>query len=115
TRCADHDVDAALQRRHLTVIRNTAVDLRREQPHAARDRLDGAVELQGQLPRRREDERARAAAGLTLAPSAVLHETLHERSAERDRLARARATAPEHVAARERDRNRRGLDRKRRL
>src|SRR5690606_17191648 len=51
---ADDDVDTLLQRTHLTGLRDTAVDLRREQADAARDRLDRAVDLQCELTGRRQ-------------------------------------------------------------
>ena len=113
-RGADDDVDAALQGSDLAALGHTAVDLRREETHTARDGLHGAVDLQRELAGRREDERARGAAHLTVLAAAVLHEALDERGSEGDGLARARAAAAEHIFAREHVGNRRRLDRERR-
>src|SRR5690606_25700414 len=111
TRRADDDVDALLQRAHLLALRHAAVDLRREQAHAARDRLHRAVDLQRELARRRDDERLRRAAEGTRAALASTQEALDERRAEGDRLAGAGAAAAQHVLALEDRAHRGGLDR----
>ena len=117
---ADHDVDAALERADLAVLRHAAVDLRGEEADALRDGLHGAVDLQGELAGRGEDERAGLAAHLALAARLARlgperHETLDRGGAEGDGLARAGLAAAEHVATLEHDRDGRGLDRERRL
>ncbi len=117
---ADHDVDAALERADLAVLRHAAVDLRGEEADALRDGLHGAVDLQGELAGGGEDERAGLAAHLALAARLARlgperHEALDRGGAEGDGLARAGLAAAEDVAALEHDRDRRGLDRERRL
>ena len=116
---ADDDVDAALEGAELTGVRDAAVDLRREEADAARDRLHGAVDLQGQLAGRGQDEGLRCAAELASLVGrlvgAQLEQALDERCSERDGLAGAGAAAAEHVAAGEHVGDRRGLDRERRL
>ena len=117
---ADHDVDAALERADLAVLRHAAVDLRGEEADALRDGLHGAVDLQGELAGRGEDERAGLAAHLALAARLARlgperHEALDRGGAEGDGLARAGLAAAEHVATLEHDRDGRGLDRERRL
>ena len=97
---ADDDVDAALERTDLTVLRHAAVDLRGEEADALRDGLHGAVDLQGELAGRGEDERAGLAAHLALAarlPDRPRRQTLDERRAEGDGLAGAGLAAAEHV------------------
>ena len=111
---ADDDVDALLERTDLARLRHAAVDLRGEQADAAGDRLDGPVDLQRELARRREDERLRLAAELAALAGLGAQHVLDERRAEGDGLARAGAAAGEHVATREDLGDRRGLDRERR-
>src|SRR3546814_14804988 len=60
------DVDALAQRAHLTRLRHATVDLRGEEADAAGDGLHGAVDLQGELARRSEDQRLREATEGTL-------------------------------------------------
>ncbi len=110
---ADDDVDAALECADLAALRNTAVDLRGEEADAAGDRLHGAVDLQGELTGRSEDERTGLATHLALLAAAVLHELLDERRTEGDGLAGARAATSEHVLAGDDIRDGRGLDRER--
>ncbi len=114
-RRSDDDVDAALQRADLAVLRNSAVDLRGEQADAAGDGLHRAVDLQGELAGRSEDEGARLASHLAVLAAVVLHQALDERGTEGDGLAGAGLAASEHVAAGEHIRDGRGLDRERRL
>src|SRR5699024_3154598 len=100
----DDDVDAALEARELPLIRDAADDRDREEADRARERLHRAVDLLRELARRREDERAGAAthrAALAAAVAVELEEPLDERRAERDRLARPRPPAAEHIAARD--------------
>ena len=110
---ADDDVDALLQRAHLARLRHTAVHLGREQAHAARDRLDRAVDLQRELARGREDQRLRAATELAALACLAAQDRLDQRRSEGDRLARAGAATGEHVLALEDRSDRRGLDRER--
>src|SRR5690606_11073440 len=83
---ADHDVDALLERAHLTALRNATVDLRREQADTARDRLDRAVDLQRELTRRSKDDRPRRTTELAALSSLRLQHVLDKRGAERDGL-----------------------------
>src|SRR5690606_34981380 len=109
-------VDPALEAGELPLIRDPADDRDREEPDRARERLHRAVDLLGELARRREDERAGAAAhraALAAAVAVELEESLDERRAERDRLARPRPPTAEHIVARDDLGDRRGLDRER--
>src|ERR1019366_585555 len=114
-RRADDDVDAALECADLAVLRHATVDLGGEETDAAGNGLHRAVDLQGEFARRGEDEGAWLASHLAVLAAVVLHEALDERCSERDGLARAGLTATEDVATREHIRDRRGLDRERRL
>src|SRR5690606_14584969 len=92
-----------------------AVDLRGEEADALRDRLHRAVDLQGELAGRREDQGARLATHLALAArlarfGPALHEPLDRGGAEGDGLARAGLASAEHVASLEHDRDGRSLD-----
>src|SRR5665647_2911676 len=79
-RRADDDVDAALQGADLAVLRDAAVNLGGEETNTARDRLDGAVDLQRQLAGRGQDERAGLAGHLAVLAAVVLLSLIHERS-----------------------------------
>src|SRR5690606_7164063 len=111
----DDDVDAALERHDLLVLRHAAHDRGREEADAARDGLHRAVDLHRELTGGGEDERAGLAARLATLATVVLHETLDDGNTERDRLARAGLAAAEHILAREHVGDRRGLDRERGL
>lgn len=114
TGCADDDVDALLQRAHLAALGHATVDLRGEEADAAGDRLDRAVDLQRELARRSEDDRAGLAAEFAALARLRLQHTLDERSTERDGLSRAGATAGEDIATLEHCRDAGSLDRERR-
>lgn len=112
-RRADDDIDTATKGSHLTLLRDAAIHLGREQTHGAGNRLDRAVDLEGELTRRGDDERARgtpdAAARVTVV-TAHEEEALHEGRTEGDRLAGSGAAAAEDVAATQHIRDRGDLD-----
>ena len=101
--------DARLLRR--PVARATAGDQARREVVPRADDAQHPEDLQRELARRRDDERAQAV--LARPPLAV--QRLDGRDQERQRLPRTRAGRAEHVAVRERVRDRRALDRLERL
>ncbi len=108
----DEDVDAALQRLHLAALADAAEDWSMVAgPAASASGTSVSCTWVASSRVGQQDERARAAAGG--APT-LGGEARDERQREGDGLAAAGAAAAEHVAARQRVGQRRGLDRERR-
>ena len=98
-RAGHDDVDALVQRAHLVAVAGAAED--GDDPLAVmpEEAADDIVDLRGQLARRHEDQRPRAA-------RARLHRADDERDSEGQRLARAGGRFAADVPARERRRDR---------
>ena len=97
-RAGDDDVDAGAQRLFLAGLGNAAINNGRVQAHGLGHRLDGRVQLGGQLTGRREDQ-AHRAAGLAEVLGFPLSESCYKRDGEGDGLAGAGAAAAQDVAS----------------
>jgi hypothetical protein len=103
---ANHNVDTALERANLTTQGNPAINLRGEQPHASRNGLHGAINLQRKLPGWRENERPGGAAHSTLHTFvAQTQQALDGGCCKSNRLSRAGSTAAQNVTTLQGDRN----------
>ena len=97
-RAGDDDVDAGAQGLFLAGLGDAAVDHGGGQAHGLGHRLDGGVDLGGQLTGRCEDQ-AHGAAGLAEVLGFPLGESCHKRDGESDGLAGAGAAAAQDVAS----------------
>ena len=107
-RACHDDVGARAQRGDLLVLGDPAEDGGHTQPARRSQRLQHSGDLGGQFPGGGQHE-----AGGSIRPAAVFAQCGHQRYRERQRLAAAGLTAAEHVTARQRIGQRRGLDGKR--
>ena len=96
TRAGHDDVDATIERIDLTALGDAAEDDGGLQAHGGRQRLEGLVDLPGELTGRRQDQPTRGVAG---AAAAGRGEAGDQRDAERVGLAGAGAAPAQHVTA----------------
>ena len=97
-RAGDDDVDAGAQGLFLAGLGDAAVDHGGGQAHGLGHRLDGRVDLGGQLAGGSQDQ-AHRAAGLAEVLGFALGESCHQRDGEGDGLAGAGAAAAQDVAS----------------
>ena len=107
TRAGHHDVHATAQRLDLATLRDPAEDDGGLQAHGVRQRLEGLVDLPGELTGRSQDQAAR---GVPDAATAGCGEAGDERDAEGVGLAGAGAAAAQNVTAGQGIRQRGRLD-----
>ena len=101
-------VNALGEGTHLRILVDAPENREALEPPSRRERLEGLLDLRGQLPRRGKDERSGL---LGRASTTPLGESSDHRQQKRVRLARAGTAAAEHIATRERIGQRGLLDR----
>ena len=106
-RACHDDVDASAQGRDLRALTDAAVDGRRGEPCGASEWLDRGLHLRGELTCRQEHESAWT---IRLGVLAIGGQACDEGQGEGDRLAAARASAPEDIASDQGVGQRHGLD-----
>ena len=106
----DEHIDARAQRFRLVVLRHAAVDERAADVGILRIGDKALIDLNGQLARRREDERAD---GREAGQARLVFQLLQDRDDKRARLARAGLRQTEHIAPAERGGDRLLLNRRR--
>jgi hypothetical protein len=109
----DDDVDAGLQRAGLRLDRHAAVDGDARHRRVIGEALDLVVDLGRELARGREDQRARDAARRAVAFAVLAQQARQDRQQIRGGLAGAGLRAADYVAAVERVRQHRALNRRR--
>ena len=110
-RRADQDVDARFQRAPLLVVVHAAEGKPEREARVLHEDLGVVVDLDRELPRRRENERARRRAGFSRRRR-IAQQMGEEGDQECGRLARAGLRLPCDIEPRKRLGQRRGLDRR---